>query len=98
MYIMKFDNTFLDTLTEPAKHSPCLRMHYDLRDTTEDPCMRMLNALEPETVIIEFDNGKYDPKRWKFFSQFIVIIYLNNNLLWQILSVVYMDYGMNLYC
>ena len=48
---MKFDNHFLDTLTEKAKASPRLRMHYDLRDTTEDPCMRMLNALEPETVV-----------------------------------------------
>ena len=48
---MKFDKTFLDTLTEKAKASPQLRMHYDLRDTTEDPCMRMLNALEPETVV-----------------------------------------------
>ena len=48
---MKFDNHFLDTLTEKAKASPRLRMHYDLRDTTEDPCMRMLNALEPGTVV-----------------------------------------------
>ena len=48
---MKFDNTFLDALTKKAKASPRLRMHYDLRDTTEDPCMRMLNALEPETVV-----------------------------------------------
>lgn len=29
---MKFDNTILDTLTEQAKQSPRLRMHYDLRD------------------------------------------------------------------
>lgn len=48
---MKFDNHFLDTLTEKAKASPRLRMHHDLRDTTEDPCMRMLNALEPGTVV-----------------------------------------------
>lgn len=48
---MKIDNTFLDALTEKAKASPRFRMHYDLRDTTEDPCMRMLNALEPETVV-----------------------------------------------
>ena len=67
---MKFDHSFLDALTEQAKQSPRFRMHYDLRDSENDPCMRMLNALEPETVIIEFDNGKYDPKRWKFFSQF----------------------------
>ena len=49
--IMKFNNTFLDALTEQAKQSPRLRMYYDLRDTTEDPCMRMLNALEPGTVV-----------------------------------------------
>ena len=48
---MKFNNTFLDTLTEQAKQSPRQRMHHDLRDTTEDPCMRMLNALEPGTVV-----------------------------------------------
>ena len=48
---MKFNNTFLDALTEQAKQSPRQRMHYDLRDTTEDPCMRMLNALEPDTVV-----------------------------------------------
>ena len=48
---MKFDNTFLDSLTEQAKQSPRQRMHYDLRDSTEDPCMRMLNALEPGTVV-----------------------------------------------
>ena len=29
---MKFDNTFLDALTEQAKQSPRLRMHYDHRD------------------------------------------------------------------
>ena len=48
---MKFDNAFLDALTQKAKESPRLRMHHDLRDTTEDPCMRMLNALEPGTVV-----------------------------------------------
>lgn len=48
---MIFDDEFLDTLTEQAKQSPRLRMHYDLRDTVNDPCMRMLNALEPETVV-----------------------------------------------
>ena len=48
---MKFDYFFLDTLTKQAKQSPRKRMHYDLRDSENDPCMRMLNALEPETVV-----------------------------------------------
>lgn len=45
------DGEFLDALTELAKRSERLRMHYDLRDTSEEQSMRMLNALEPGTVI-----------------------------------------------
>ncbi len=45
------DVAFLDALTERARRSERLRMHYDLRDTAEDQSMRMLNALEPGTVI-----------------------------------------------
>ena len=41
----------LDTLTTQAKASPRLRMHLDLRDSSEDECQRMLNAIEPGTVI-----------------------------------------------
>ena len=48
---MVFNNDFLDKLTERAKASPRLRMNYDLRDSAEDGSMRMLNALEPGTVI-----------------------------------------------
>lgn len=48
---MKIDNKLLDELTEKAKANPRHRMHYDLRDSEEDGSMRMLNALEPETVI-----------------------------------------------
>ena len=45
------DNQLINNVIEQAKQSPRLRMHYDLRDTTEDPCMRMLNALEPGTGV-----------------------------------------------
>ncbi len=45
------DGEFLDALTELAKRSERLRMHYDLRDTSKEQSMRMLNALEPGTVI-----------------------------------------------
>ena len=48
---MQIDKTFLDTLTAQAKVSPRLRMHYDLRDSTDDDSQRMLNAIEPDTVI-----------------------------------------------
>ena len=48
---MRIDRVLLVRLTEMAKASPRKRQHFDLRDSAEEPCMRMLNALEPETVI-----------------------------------------------
>lgn len=48
---MIIDNELLDKLTEQAKASPRLRMNYDLRNSAEDGSQRMLNALEPGTVM-----------------------------------------------
>ena len=48
---MLIDKTLLDSLTERAKISPRLRVNYDLRDTPDDASQRMLNAIEPGTVI-----------------------------------------------
>ena len=41
----------LDSLTARAKASPRQRMNYDLRNTPEDSSQRMLNAIEPGTVM-----------------------------------------------
>ena len=41
----------LDELTDKAKASPRLRLGLDLRNTPEDQSQRMLNALEPGTVM-----------------------------------------------
>ena len=48
---MIFDKLLLDNLTAQAKASPRLRMHYDLRNTPEDNSQRILNAIEPGTVL-----------------------------------------------
>lgn len=48
---MVIDKKLLDSLTEKARLSERLRMNYDLRDSSEDGSMRMLNALEPGTEI-----------------------------------------------
>ena len=48
---MIIDNQLLDTLSAQAKASPRLRQNYDLRNTPEDNSQRMLNALEPGTVM-----------------------------------------------
>lgn len=48
---MIINTELLDRLTAQAQSSPRLRMHYDLRDSEEDQSQRMLNAIEPGTVI-----------------------------------------------
>jgi len=48
---MKITTTLLDELTEQAKKSPRLRMNYDLRTSPEVQSQRMLNALEPGTIL-----------------------------------------------
>ena len=41
----------LDALTAQAKESPRLRMNLDLRNSAGDQSQRMLNAIEPGTVM-----------------------------------------------
>ena len=48
---MIIDQHILDDLTAQAKASPRLRMNLDLRNSPEDFSQRMLNAIEPGTVL-----------------------------------------------
>lgn len=48
---MKIDKTLLDSLTAQAKASDRLRMNYDLRNSSSDTSQRMLNAIEPGSVV-----------------------------------------------
>ncbi|MBR4918859.1 MAG: WbuC family cupin fold metalloprotein [Bacteroidales bacterium] len=48
---MIINEALLDDLTAQAKASPRLRMNYDLRNSAEDNSQRMLNALEPGTIM-----------------------------------------------
>ena len=48
---MVITQAILDDLTRGAKASPRLRMNLDLRNTPADQSQRMLNALEPGTVM-----------------------------------------------
>ena len=45
------DGAVLDDLTAQAKASPRLRMNLDLRNSPEDGSQRMLNAIEPGSVV-----------------------------------------------
>ena len=48
---MIIDRHILDDLSAQAKASPRLRMNLDLRNSPEDLSQRMLNAIEPGTVL-----------------------------------------------
>ena len=48
---MIIDKSILDELTAKAKDSPRLRCNLDMRNSAEDKSQRMLNALEPGTVM-----------------------------------------------
>jgi cupin fold WbuC family metalloprotein len=48
---MKVDKIVLDELTAKARTCERLRMNFDLRTSLNDTSQRMLNALEPGTVV-----------------------------------------------
>ena len=48
---MQIDNILLDKLTVEAQASPRLRMNLDLRNSDADSSQRMLNAIEPGSVV-----------------------------------------------
>lgn len=45
------DKSLLDTVTSGAKESNRLRMNYNFHDSLDAPCQRLLNALEPGTIV-----------------------------------------------
>ena len=48
---MIIDNILLDKLTAQAKERPRLRMNMELRNSAADSSQRMLNAIEPGSVV-----------------------------------------------
>ena len=58
---MIIDNSILDKLTAQAKESPRLRMNLDLKNSDADSSQRMLNAIEPGSVVPTFDLASAGP-------------------------------------
>ncbi len=48
---MIIDKTLLDEVSERAKSSERLRMNYNLHDSLDAKAQRLLNALEPGTIL-----------------------------------------------
>ena len=51
IFKMIIDKNILDELTAKAKGNPRLRCNLDMRNSADDQSQRMLNALEPGTVM-----------------------------------------------
>lgn len=74
---MIIDKQILDNLTEQAKNNPRLRQAMDLRNSPEDGSQRMLNALEPGTIMpIHRHHGSSETViilrgkiRWEFYDE-----------------------------
>ena len=45
------DKNLIDSVVAQAKESPRLRMNYNFHESLDDKCHRLLNALEPGTVV-----------------------------------------------
>ena len=63
---MIIDKALLDRMTAEAKASPLLRMNRDLRNCPSDQSQRMLNAIEPGSVI--------PIHRHRFSSETVVVL------------------------
>lgn len=48
---MIIDSEILESLTQQAKANPRLRQNYDLRNSDTDKSQRMLNAVEPGSIM-----------------------------------------------
>lgn len=48
---MVIDEKLLNEVSEKAKTSPRLRMNYNFHQSLDDKCHRMLNAVEPGTIV-----------------------------------------------
>lgn len=74
---MIIDKKILNELTEKAKANPRLRCNLDLRNSADDKSQRMLNALEPGTVMpIHRHHGSSETViilrgkiRWMFYEE-----------------------------
>lgn len=74
---MVIDKSSLDELTAKAKENPRLRCNLDMRNSAEDQSQRMLNALEPGTIMpIHRHHGSSEcvvllrgKIRWMFYDE-----------------------------
>lgn len=75
---MLIDNNLLDQVTEQAKSSERLRMNYNLHDSLDAKAQRLLNALEPGTVL-PVHRHRYTAETYIVLRGSIIVIFYDDN-------------------
>lgn len=75
---MLIDNNLLDQVTEQAKESERLRMNYNLHDSLDAKAQRLLNALEPGTVL-PVHRHRYTAETYIVLRGSINVIFYDDN-------------------
>lgn len=76
--ILKIDNALLDQISESAKSSPRLRMNYNLHDSPDAPAQRLMNALEPGTIL-PVHRHKHTDETYIVLRGAIRVLFYNDN-------------------
>lgn len=75
---MLIDNNLLDQVTEQAKDSDRLRMNYNLHDSLDAKAQRLLNALEPGTVL-PIHRHRHTAETYIVLRGSIIVIFYDDN-------------------
>ena len=75
---MLIDNNLLDQVTEQAKSSERLRMNYNLHDSFDAKAQRLLNALEPGTIL-SIHRHRHTAETYIVLRGSIIIIFYDDN-------------------
>lgn len=75
---MLIDNNLLDQVTEKAKESERLRMNYNLHDSLDAKAQRLLNDLEPGTIL-PIHRHRHTAETYIVLRGGIVVIFYDDN-------------------
>ncbi len=75
---MLIDNNLLDQVTEQAKKSERLRMNHNLHDSLDAKAQRLLNALEPGTIL-PIHRHRHTAETYIVLRGSINVIFYNDN-------------------
>lgn len=85
---MKISHEVLTELSTKAKANPRLRQNLDLRNSTEDLSQRMLNAIEPGTVMPIHRHRESSETCFCIRGHFEELFYDDNGVLTEVIDMI----------